>query len=104
MIVELDYGVKDFCEKVPQTTERWARAVAEEAGEVVGAFNKLTDRRVDKLKRKVDVENEIAQTIACALALAHEMGFSPVIVLNDTIEFMKAKIDRTGDAHYEVER
>lgn len=73
--MSLDEAMKGFCELFPdRDTERWIRAVAEEAGEVVGAFNKWHDGNKIKPKSLADVVEEMVQLYSVLLLAASKLG------------------------------
>jgi len=78
--------------------ERWVRAVAEEAGEVVGAFNKWHDGYLAKPRTKEDVLAEMAQLQACLLILARKLGTSADELLAMTDEFLAVKTEEVLEA------
>ena len=54
-------------------TERWFRAIAEEAGEVVGAYNKMEyGPGHHKFKSPQDLLEEMGQLVGCVLEAADE--------------------------------
>jgi phosphoribosyl-ATP pyrophosphohydrolase len=92
LTIQLDYALE-------QPIERYVRAVAEEAGEVVGAFNKWTDGRTDKEKGPKDIIQEMAQLIGCCFLVMRKLGFYPTDLLKDVNSFMAEKaqgIQRIG--------
>lgn len=92
-MLNLDEIIAEFNEATawPQEDERWFRAIAEEAGEVVGAYNKWTDRKVSKPKTRGDVFEEMTQLMGCIFAAASRLGYSSDDLLKATEEFMAAK-------------
>ena len=57
-------------------TERWVRAIAEEAGEVVGAYNKWQDDNKVVPKNRDDVLEEMSQLMGCVYCTAVKLGVS----------------------------
>lgn len=72
--------------------ERWIRAIAEEAGEVVGAFNKWQDGNKRKPKCRADVIEEMAQLMGCVYYTAHKLGVPYSELLEQVDGFMAAKV------------
>lgn len=73
-------------------TERCVLGIAEEAGEVVGAYNKWAGRRVDKPKTTEDILTEMGQLIGMVYVTALRLGYGPVTVDAYTESFLKAKV------------
>jgi hypothetical protein len=71
--------------------ERWFRAVAEEAGEVMGAFNKWQDGNVRKPKGPADILEESGQLLACLIASLGRIGYSLHDLLEETDRFVVGK-------------
>ena len=69
-------------------TERWFRAVAEEAGEVIGAFNKM-DYTGEKHRTVDDVLEEMGQLLGCMIVCAQRIGFSWGELETSAGEFMQ---------------
>lgn len=73
-------------------TERWFRAIAEEAGEVVGAYNKMEyGPGHHKFKSPQDLLEEMGQLVGCVLVAARRIGFFSADVLEAADEFMDSK-------------
>ena len=72
-------------------TERWIRAIGEEAGEIIGAYNKWTDGNKTKPKNVGDVLEEMAQTLGCIFATALQLGTGPLELLDDMNYFLEKK-------------
>jgi phosphoribosyl-ATP pyrophosphohydrolase len=79
-----------------RTAERWFRAVSEEAGEVVGAFNKWQDGNTRKPKGPADILEESGQLLMCLVASLGRIGYSLHDLLEETDRFavVKAKAFR----------
>lgn len=90
-----DFGITD-------PVNRYARAVAEEGGEVLGAYNKMDDGRTDKPKDPGDIMHEMAQVIGCCFLLALNLGFTPEQLLQRTDRFLTEKRLGLGDEGYSV--
>lgn len=71
--------------------ERWFRAVAEEAGEVVGAYNKWQDGNTRKPKTPDDILIESGQLLGCLVISLGKLGFSPADLLEETDRFLVTK-------------
>jgi hypothetical protein len=82
---------------------RNVRAIAEEAGEVLGAYNKMTDGRTDKPRTAGDIMHEMAQTIGMCFVTALDLGYSPEELLARTERFMHEKAGKTGIEYYSYE-
>jgi hypothetical protein len=85
-----------------RTTERWFRAISEEAGEVVGAFNKWQDGNTLKPRGPADVLEESGQLLGCLVAAMGRLGFSFGDLLGETDRFLVAKaaaIEKRRAAH-----
>lgn len=87
-------------EALDNPMERYVRAIAEEAGEVVGAFNKMTDGRTDKPKSREDVIHEMAQLIACCFLLSNKLGFDPFRLLLRADKFLVDKAHKINGEEY----
>lgn len=74
-----------------RTTERWFRAISEEAGEVVGAFNKWEDGNTLKPKGPADILEESGQLLGCLVAAMGRLGFSFEDLLSETDRFLVTK-------------
>jgi len=72
-------------------TERWIRAIGEEAGEVIGAFNKWDDGYTHKPKTREDVLEEMAQLTGCVFFTAYRLGVPFADFLTMTDDFLAAK-------------
>lgn len=72
--------------------ERWFLAIAEEAGEAVGAFNKWHNGYKTKPRTKEDVIEEMSQLMACVLAAAGRLGYSPGNMMEQIDLFIGKKI------------
>lgn len=73
------------------TPIRYMLGIAEECGEVIGAYNKYSGRRTDKPKNKYQIAGEMAQLIGCIFLAANNMGFSVQYMLDQTNEWLSAK-------------
>lgn len=71
-------------------TGRWFLALAEEAGEVVGAFNKM-DYTGSKHRTEADVLEEMGQLLGCMIVCAQRIGFSWEDLQKATGEFLQGK-------------
>ena len=94
-VLRRDFGIQD-------PVNRYARAVAEEGGEVLGAYNKWQDKRTDKPKGPDDIMHEMAQVIGCCFLVALHLGCTPEELLERTHRFMEDKRRNTGDETYAV--
>lgn len=89
-IPELDVMIAEWEELWPQhDTARWMLAIAEEAGEVVGAYNKWHGGYSPKTRE--DVLEEMSQLAACLFAAAACLETPPAGLLRRTCRFMAAK-------------
>jgi NTP pyrophosphatase (non-canonical NTP hydrolase) len=92
-VSDLEPRLREFAELFPgRDDERWVRAVAEEAGEVLGAFNKWHDGNRLKPRTRQDVLEEIAQLLACTFILAAKLGVSVDDLLELADQFMARKV------------
>lgn len=73
------------------STDRYIRGIAEESGEVIGAYNKWMDGRTDKPKTREDVLEELSQLVGCCLLLSFELGLMPSKLLDQTREFIATR-------------
>lgn len=71
--------------------EVWIRSLAEEAGEVVGAFNKWHDGRKTKPGTLEDVVEELVQLQAVVMLVAANLGVHQVRLTDDAARFLAAK-------------
>ena len=72
---DLESGIAGFNELWPQhDLQRWMLAIAEESGEVIGAFNKWHNGYTYNPKTQEDVLEEMTQLTACILATADKLG------------------------------
>ena len=86
----LDAGIADWEEIWSgHSLERWMLVIAEEAGEVIGAFNKWHNGY--KMKTREDVLEEMSQLTGCLFLTAYELQVSPAELLDMTGDFMAAK-------------
>ncbi len=91
--MNLEVHAKELDEAVGEwNPERWFRAVAEEAGETIGAFNKL-ERGGTSIKQRTpeDVLGEAAQLVGDLFVAMMKLGFPPDAVLQAADEFMVSK-------------
>ena len=89
--MNLDEQAQDLDEAISdRATERWFRAVAEEAGEVVGAFNKM-DYAGEKHRTPDDVLEEAGQLLGCMIVCMQRLGFSWDQLQVSASEFMASK-------------
>lgn len=89
----LDELVADLDAVLDQPIERYLRGIAEEAGEAVGAYNKMVDMRTDKPKERYDVLEEISQLIACCLLAARKLDYDTYDVMTAVSEFVTKKAE-----------
>lgn len=76
--MSLEQAMKELAEADPERVpERWIRAIAEEAGEVVGAYNKWADGNTVKPKTQANVIEEMVQLYAVVLMTASALGVHP---------------------------
>ena len=94
-VLRRDFGFQD-------PAERYVRAIAEEAGEVAGAYNKWQDGRTDKPKTPDDIAHEMAQVIGCCFLLALQLGYTPEELLARADRFLTGKRLNAGDESYSV--
>jgi len=80
---------RDF--RIADPLHRYVDAIAEEAGEVMGAYNKWQDGRTDKPKGPDDIMAEMAQVIGCCFLAALHLGHNPAELLERTHRFMRDK-------------
>jgi phosphoribosyl-ATP pyrophosphohydrolase len=74
--MNLDQLAGELDDVIPERgTGRWFRAVAEEAGEVVGAYNKM-DYTGAKRRTREDVLEESGQLLGCMIVCLQRLGFS----------------------------
>jgi NTP pyrophosphatase (non-canonical NTP hydrolase) len=100
----LEQAVKDLASVFPErNTERWIRAVAEEAGEVVGAYNKLTDGNKVKPKTVSDVIEELVQLYAVILMTADALGVHPDRMEVEAETFLMRKAEQIRDTRLKQE-
>ncbi len=71
--------------------ERWMLAIAEESGEVIGAFNKWHNGYKTTPKTREDLLEEMSQLTACLFLTAYKLQVSPAELLGMTGDFMAAK-------------
>lgn len=94
-VTDIEARIASFGDLWPQRSpERWIRAVAEEAGEVVGAFNKWHDGNKIKPKNREDVLEELAQLMGVVYMTAHQLGLSYQEFLESVDGFLAAKEDQ----------
>ena len=93
--MNLEVRVKEFRDMFDhRDTERWIRAIAEEAGEVAGAFNKWQDGNTVKPRTREDVLEEMSQLLACVLCTADKLGM-PVPEFMETVDhFLQVKAEQ----------
>lgn len=92
----LDELVEALDATLKQSAERYLRGVAEEAGEVMGAYNKMVDGREDKPKDTEDILQEMAQLITCCLLAARKFDYGTYKVMTAVSEFVTDKARENG--------
>lgn len=90
---EIDHMVYLLDVALKSSSSRYVLAVAEEAGEVVGAFNKWSDGRIDKPATRENIIAEIAQLMTCCLLLSRRLGFSSENVFDEMASFINQKTE-----------
>src|SRR5215471_7325782 len=103
MSLDLVRFASDLRDALRNDLNRDVRAIAEEAGEVLGEYNKMTDGRTDKPKTADDIVHEMAQTIGMCFVTALELGHSPMTLLARVEQFMYEKARKIGVEHYSYE-
>lgn len=90
--MSLKDAVCRFTNLFPQREpERWMLHIAEEAGEVVGAFNKWHYAHKTKVRTRDDVLEELAQLHGVVLCVADELGVPHDEFLKMTEDFLISK-------------
>lgn len=92
ILTDLESGIAQFGEIWPDhDLGRWMLAIAEEAGEVIGAFNKWHSGYRTTPKTREDVLEEMCQLIACLLTTGDRLGVPPAEMLDMTGDFFLRK-------------
>ena len=97
---ELDAAFDDFFGQ-HLITERWVRYVAEEAGEVVGAFNKWERKSASKPRTPEDILGESAQLFGNLLIVMRRLGFSSDDLFKAADFYMTSKAREIREARRE---
>jgi NTP pyrophosphatase (non-canonical NTP hydrolase) len=84
--------------------ERWMLAIAEEAGEVIGAFNKWHNGYRTKPKTRDDVLEEMSQLMCCLLLTASRLEVFPGEMLALTADFFQDKAQQIRTIRRDDER
>ncbi len=91
-MADLETVIREWLELFPgDDIERWVRAVAEESGEFVGAFNKWHDGNRLKSKTRDDVVEELAQLLGCVFVVAAKLDLGCEEVVGLAAEFLSGK-------------
>ena len=96
----LDEAIIELNNALNEPTERFVRGIAEEAGEVVGAFNKWDDKRTDKPMTRNDILHEMSQLYGCILLVALHLGFNTADLYEKTLTFARDKAENIGEERY----
>lgn len=92
-MINIQIALDELYPHLNHDTSRIIGALTEEAGEVQGSWNKISDGRKDKPKTVDDILEETCQLIACCMIVGKHFGRTTDQMLYMSWQFMTEKTE-----------